>query len=126
MGLAALLDGDLAHAKEHLTDSLARYHALKDGHGMAFTLFVLSAVAQRRGEPERCIRLLGAEETLRRATASSRPQRTQETLDSMLAELREAHGEAVVSAWYTEGQLLTRDQAVAYSLSREAEASAAP
>jgi predicted ATPase/DNA-binding SARP family transcriptional activator len=113
----ALQAGDLEAATGYIRDSLARYHALKDGHGIAFTFLILAGIADMEGRAERCIRLLGAEQTLRQATGSARTSGTQAEIDAMLARYRQEQGERVVAAWYVAGQNLTREQLIAFALS---------
>ena len=104
--------GNIERGNQYLIDSLSRYAALRDSHGVAYVLIVLANNANTQGQHERCVSLIGAEESLRRSSGFARLPGLQLGVDQILTQVREANGDALVDAWHAAGQRLTLEGAV--------------
>jgi tetratricopeptide (TPR) repeat protein len=129
IGFVACRQGDLGLARAHLEESLCIFREGGYTAGLLRSLErfgVLAAAAAAPGQKEcnatgmlRAARLLGAAEGLREATAMplSLPERQGQAQD--IEVVRAALGEEGFAAAWTEGGVMTLEQAIAYALEQE-------
>jgi ATP/maltotriose-dependent transcriptional regulator MalT len=119
LGWVALLRGDLEQAKALLKESLALCRELDDKTLASDRLERLACVAGARGEAARAARLFGAAGALREAIGvpPDPPMRTMEEPYLLGARSQLEEG-AWTKAW-EEGQAMSMDRAIEYTLSDE-------
>ncbi len=91
---------------------------LGDQENAILCLEAFAYLAQSCSLPERAARLLGANETLRRAIGFARSQPMQADHDSAIAQLTGQLGEAAFQAAWAEGSTMAYGQAIAYAVDR--------
>jgi hypothetical protein len=70
-------------------------------------------------EPQRAVKLLGAAEILRERTQSSMTDHEQIEYGRSVAQLRALLGETELKSLWSEGRLMTMDQAIQFALGHE-------
>jgi tetratricopeptide (TPR) repeat protein len=107
---------DLASARELFVNSLNALRQLDHKRGIARVLEGFAYLAQRRGLFDRALRLAGAAAAIRRAHgAVARPEQ-EAVLERSLEPSWTAFGPAAAQQFWSAGEQLTLDQAVAYAL----------
>lgn len=124
MGDLALDMGDLASAREHHFVSLQRSWAAGDKRGSAHGWEGMAKLAAVEGDTERALRLAGAAAALRLACRAALPPSWRARLEYSLDPARQTLGAAAAAAAWTEGDVMSPDEAMAYALG--AAASLAP
>jgi tetratricopeptide (TPR) repeat protein len=111
--------GDYARAMTFYQESLRLRQERGDMLTIACSLEDFAGLAERQGQPERAVRLLGAAEavceTIGRTPPAGHAPEYERTVDAAHAALSE---EAFAAAW-EEGRTMTIDQAVGYALGPE-------
>lgn len=116
LGELALDEGNLAGARAYLVEGLAVSRAVGDLQAIASTLEGLAGLAAARHDAARCLRLAGAAAGIREAIGVPGPPDRQARLTRRLAPAREILGERASAAAWAEGQAMTTERAVAYTL----------
>jgi predicted ATPase/class 3 adenylate cyclase len=120
LGSLALAAGDYVTARTRFEESLAIWGETGDSGGIAFLLAGFTELATAKTQPQRALRLAGAAAVLREKhgtpTATSLQARLERTLELVRSAFR---GEDAAAAWWSEGQAMTLEQAIAYALAVE-------
>jgi ATP/maltotriose-dependent transcriptional regulator MalT len=115
MGRVAHDQRDLQRAEALFEESLVMCGDLVGRRGaVAYTLHYLGVVANDQGHYDRAVRLLGAAAALRKVSAVSPPDRSEQ--DHALAELRDALGEEKFTAAWEEGEAMSPEAATELAL----------
>src|SRR5579884_857252 len=117
LGMVALNTGDPAAARARCEESLAIRRELGDKQGIAESMESLASLAAAQGQMQRASRLWAAAQALREAIGSPLPPNEREKHDRNLAIVREALGESAFAIAWEQGQAMTIEQAMAYTLS---------
>jgi non-specific serine/threonine protein kinase len=112
-------EGNYARAGALYRESLLRRRELGDLFALAQALEDLAGLANRQQQPERAIRLLGAQEAFCDTLGARPPVAMLDEYERAIAEGRAALGEAAFAAVWAEGRAMSLAQAVEYALSAE-------
>jgi tetratricopeptide (TPR) repeat protein len=121
----ALVEGDLRGARYLLRTILHSHQTpdapeVKGGFGssrlIANTLATLAGVAGAEGNPIRAVRFLGAAASLQPASNNGVPRPQAEERERLYTMLREAVGDDAFATAWSEGQAMSRDEAITYAL----------
>jgi len=117
LGDVALRQGDIKRAVALSLESLAIFQELgwKQGIGHIGLLF-FAEVACAIGQPERAVRLLGAEQVLREEVGYQIFPTVRADYEQAVAAARAQLGEEAFAAAWAAGRALTLEQALAYAL----------
>jgi hypothetical protein len=116
LGQVAGALGDDERAGVRYREALGVFEPIGDPPGVAFCIEGLAAIARRRGDLVRTVRLYGAAARLRESTASALPLFEKQQVDAAAADLRIALGEVGFAAAWAAGQGLPAERAVAYAI----------
>jgi predicted ATPase len=116
LGHVALARGDTATAQALQTQSLTLHRELGNKAGMVEAVSGLAAVARVTGEPLRSARLFGAVEALRRTLGVPIWPAEQAEYDRQVTALHRQLDETALAQAWTEGRMMTLEQAVAEAL----------
>jgi tetratricopeptide (TPR) repeat protein len=116
LGESALGLGRLDEAARYLAQGLTISQMLGDQANMSWCLAGLGSVAALDEEPERAARLWGTAERLRQAIGCRSAPAARATYERALAAAHAQLSEEAFAAAWTEGQVMTLEQAIAYSL----------
>jgi len=108
--------GELAEALEIYKDLLPKWKELGHRAALAHELECIAYILIRKEEPVRAATLLGAAEALRAAIDSVRTQVEQVEYEKEIAALRAGMEEADFQKHWSEGRVLTMEQAMAQAL----------
>jgi len=131
-GIAATLNnlGDVATSQARYPDAFALYkksllirHELGIGEGIATSLESFAQLANACGHLARAARQFGVAQSLRESIGVSLAPPDHRWHEQSVQEVRDGLGEPVYYAAYSEGRLLTIDEAVSYALSETFERS---
>jgi tetratricopeptide (TPR) repeat protein len=106
------LEGEYATARGHLVESLTLCRETGRYGLTIHTLDSAGHLAQRQGNPERAVRLLGAAAALREAIGEALHTVERAEFEGSLAAARAALGEQKFAAAWAEGQALRLDEAI--------------
>jgi non-specific serine/threonine protein kinase len=117
LGVIHFLEGDLAGARRHLSESLEVFRQLGNKFALATQLDVAAGIALAEARPERALRLCAAADRLRASTLSvTSPPWQERTVKAVIEPARAALGERGDAVW-EEGQAMTLAEAVEYARS---------
>ena len=116
LGWVAMHEGDWQRAVARLGESLEVRKEIEDRGGSAWCLERLAELAIARGKAEKAVRLLSAAAVLRISIGSVIDPVDQPDYQKMRAALRMELGEERFTAIWTEGRVLSLEQAIAYAL----------
>jgi predicted ATPase/DNA-binding CsgD family transcriptional regulator len=119
VGWAALLSGDQERAEGFLTKSLELGEELGAKSTVSESLEGMACAAGIKGQDERAARLFGAAQTLQKATGYHQAPAQRALREPYLSAARAQLDEAAWEAAFAEGQAMTFEEAVEYSLSTE-------
>ena len=114
IGIADMLEGDLANAGRHYRRALAIFHEAGDVSGYTLVLDGFSAVAFLAGDRQRAAKIAGAVAALERTTGTGLNASNREFSGYSPAPLKT---DPDTAAAYAEGERLTVDDAVAFVMS---------
>jgi DNA-binding SARP family transcriptional activator len=122
----ALARGEYDRATSNFVEGMALSEEMGDLANVAYCLEGLATVAGSRDEAERSAHLFGAAKGLHETIGVPvwtyyQPDRT--LYDQMMADLREALGEAPYEAALSEGRVMSPERAIAYALDKAVPAS---
>jgi DNA-binding CsgD family transcriptional regulator len=117
IGWAAMTTGDLALARESLTESAQLSLATGQRLPMARGLTALGVLALAERDPERAIRLEGAAAALRAELGKAPAGPASQRLDGFFADARQRLGEQAADQLLAEGRALGATAAVRYGIS---------
>jgi hypothetical protein len=111
-------EGNYVRARALYRESLILRQAVGYQIALAQSLEDLAALARRERQPERAIRLLGAEEAFCETLGARPPVAVGAEYERTVAEGRAALGEAggAFAAVWAEGRAMSLDQAIEYAL----------
>jgi DNA-binding CsgD family transcriptional regulator len=112
----AAAQGDAGRAQDEACQALALGHAFLARIDIIDALECLGGLAPGREDLSKGARLLGAADTLRRATGYQRFRLHQARYDAAVQALRAALGDEVFTQAWDEGTALSVDEAVSYAL----------
>ncbi len=115
LGWVAMREGDWNRAVARLGESLEVRREIGDKSGSAWCLERLAEVAMAQGQAEKAVQVFGAAAALRASIGSVIDPVDQPDYKRTLAALHAELGEAPFTAAWTEGSMLTLEQAVAYA-----------
>jgi predicted ATPase/DNA-binding CsgD family transcriptional regulator len=124
IGRAALDEGEVELARWHLTESLRLSQSIGTRAGVAYGLDSLATLASSQGQHSLAVRLAAAASTLREAAGFAPFAGAR--LERYLAPARRQLGEPAVARLWTEGTLLSADEAVALALGPDPGLASAP
>jgi hypothetical protein len=116
LGKIAFEQGDYGRAVTLSGQSLRLCQEMSSKRGIVAGLEELAAVASMMGQPKRAPRLFGAAMALREAIGASLPPGERSTYERLIATARAQLDEATFAMAWTEGHVMTLEQAVAYAL----------
>jgi predicted ATPase/DNA-binding SARP family transcriptional activator len=116
LGNVARRQGDLERATALHRQALELKRALGARRQIAITLEDLAAVAAAEGNATRAARLLGAAAAIRAEIGTPQAIPERNATEQAVAEVRAALGEQAWSAAFSDGLLLSVNQAIAYAL----------
>ena len=108
--------GDLEHAKALYMEALEVHRQLTAPRAVALGLERLAGVAGAQGQPARAAKLLGAAKALRSRLGTPVEATERSVYEQVVAAARQGQSEHVFAVHWTEGSLLTMEQAIAYAL----------
>jgi tetratricopeptide (TPR) repeat protein len=119
-GLAkvASVQGDHARAYRFYAECLALRRELGDRAGIATCLEGIATVAEASGRSQQAARLLGAAQALRDAIGASLSPIDMSSCQQITTTVRASLGEAAFASAWVEGQTMSPEQAVTYTLDR--------
>jgi DNA-binding CsgD family transcriptional regulator len=117
IGWAAMTTGDLALARESLTESAQLSLATGQRLPVARGLTALGVLALAERDPERAIRLEGAAMALRAELGKAPASPASQRLDGYFADARKRLGDQAADRLLAEGRALGRTAAVRYGIS---------
>lgn len=120
LAVASRRQGQHRHAEQYWRECLLVGRPTDDTWYMSLAMDAMATVSLARGDHAAAARLFAAAEGARLASgrpALSSPPTQFEAPDSALAELRTIVGETAFRTWWLEGQVLSRDEAIARALS---------
>jgi hypothetical protein len=109
-------EGNSLQARAYYQESLLLRHQLGDKIAIAQSFEDLALLAERMGQWERAIRLLGAQEAYCETLGTPPSLVDDERYLATITEIHLALGEARFSAVWAEGRALSLAQAIAYAL----------
>jgi predicted ATPase/DNA-binding CsgD family transcriptional regulator len=113
LGWAECLDGQLSDAHAHLIESVELRHELGLNSNIAESLDGLAAVAARRAQPDRALRLAGAAEAIRRRLGQTLPPARRQMRDDWLVPVQRDLGDHATTEAFADGLRLSLDEALA-------------
>ncbi|HLE63763.1 MAG TPA: protein kinase [Pyrinomonadaceae bacterium] len=119
MGEVAQQQQDYSRAAALYAESLAIRQELGDRFFIVSSLHNLAEVACSRKEYERGARLFGAAEALRQMIGAPLPTEKRATFDRYIEEARDALGREDLKASWSEGRVMSLDEAISYALVQE-------
>jgi tetratricopeptide (TPR) repeat protein len=121
LGSLALAEGDYITARARFAESLAISGESGSRLAIPFLLADFAELVTAEGQPRRALRLAGAAAALRAKYGTPHTFSLQARLERTLELVRSAfRGEDAAAAW-SEGQVMTLEQAIAYALSLDVE-----
>ncbi len=117
-GAIALRKGSLRQAFDLLSESMSILREMGDRENAILCLEAFSYIAKGSQLPDRAARLLGANETLRKAIGFTRAQAMQTDWDLAVSELASQLGKPAFEAAWVAGSSMTYDQAISYAIDR--------
>jgi len=108
--------GDHAKAKSLHMEALEIHRKLESPRAVALSLERLAGVAGAQGQPARAAKLLGAAEALRTWLGTPVEATERSVYEQVVAAARHGQSEHTFAALWTEGGLLTMEQAIAFAL----------
>jgi hypothetical protein len=120
MGEVAQQQEDYRRAAALYAESLSLRKELGDRFFIVSSLHNLAEVACSRKNYERGARLFGAAEALREMVGAPLPNAKRADFDRYVQEARDALGRADLKTSWTEGRVMSLDQAIEYALTQEA------
>ncbi len=117
-GAIAWKKGNYPQAFDLLSEAMIVVQELGDQENAILCLEAFAYLAQSCSLPERAARLLGANETLRRAIGFARSQPMQADHDSTVTQLTGQLGKATFQAAWEEGSRMVYGQAIAYAVDK--------
>jgi hypothetical protein len=111
-----MLQGDDERAMTILSESLALRMEMNDAGGIAWCLEKLAAMAHRRGENSRAVKIFGAAAALRESVNSVIERGEQPHYEALMGQLRAELSAADFDTHWTAGRALTVEQAVEFAL----------
>ena len=124
--LAALVGGDFRQADALAKATIEKSRRLGIGHYAASCLAIFGASATLQGQPVRAVRLLGAEDSLRKAMGIPRMPVELAFYEPYVAATRDQLDEAAWEAAWQEGRAMGLDEAIDYALSEKEQSSSKP
>jgi len=118
LGFVLLHFDEIGRARDLLAEGLALGEEV-GGEDVAFYLTGFASVANRQGQPLKAATLVGAADALRAARGRPIDPGDLPDYEELMATLRAQLGQEVLAAAYAKGQALSREEAVALSLSDE-------
>ncbi len=119
MGEVAQQQQDYRRAASLYAESLAIRNELGDRFFIVSSLRNLAEVACSRKNYERGARLFGAAEALRETIGAPLPAEKRATFDRYMEEARDALGRADLKASWSEGRVMSLEDAIQYALGRD-------
>ena len=116
LGIVTLRQGDYQRAEGFFTESLRLSRETGFRWITTECLVGLASVSNAQGNYDRAARLFGAAEAQRESIGHRPSPQDQADYDRHLASTRKGLGEAVFASAWTEGQAMTREQAIEYAL----------
>ncbi|HJR81086.1 MAG TPA: BTAD domain-containing putative transcriptional regulator [Anaerolineales bacterium] len=116
LGYLALYRGNITEAHEIFTETVKSFFNDKNEIGIAFTLEGMAGLFVVIAKPAIAAQLIGWADALRERVGDPRPALEQAEVDKSIAACIIKMGEAAFSDAYDEGQKMSLDEAVAYSL----------
>jgi non-specific serine/threonine protein kinase len=116
LGMLAFLERQLEQANALHKESLKHKAKVLDKLGLAFSFEGLAQVAAAQEQPERAAILWGAAEQLRHLLGIPLEPSRRSLYTSLIPTAREQLGAEAFAAAWTEGQIMTLEQATAYAL----------
>jgi hypothetical protein len=113
LGDLARAHGDVTAASAHYRESLGLCAKTADPHSTAYSLQGLAALASMRGDGHGAAVLYAAAEALRERISSPMAPNQRGEHDPVIAEVRQAMGEAAFARAWSLGRSLSPEQAVA-------------
>jgi predicted ATPase len=118
LGLALVGRGDVEGAAEHLSEALTLF-ATTGSVAASEALNGLAAVANRKGNPRRAARLLGASNRVVKESGRPRDAYEASLYEDTLAAAHATLGDQAVAQRLAEGERMPRNDAIAYALETE-------
>lgn len=115
-GYFVLRQGDITQARDILTESMREFSTEKIEQGVVFALEGMASLFVVVGKPENAARLIGWSDAMREKINDRRPLFEQADVDKIIAACLAKMGEVAFSDAYDEGQNMSLDEAVAYTL----------
>jgi tetratricopeptide (TPR) repeat protein len=116
LGLLHQSQGNTGAAHPLHIESLQVQQEIGDKDGITSSLESFGCLATARGEFERAARLWGAAEALREESGAERAVDEKEFLDQTMTAARAAVGDSAFTAAWSEGRILSCEQAVEFAL----------
>ena len=116
IGRVRFARGELEAAEAHFLESLELVRRIGDQRSLADWLEGWARGCIARGEPSRCVLLLGAADALREAIGAARAPDYRRWYDELLASAASSLTAEAVESSLTAGRLLTPDAAVVEAL----------
>jgi predicted ATPase/Tfp pilus assembly protein PilF len=117
-GAIALKKGNYRQAFDLFSEAMSILQQLGDKENAILCLEAFAYIAKGWRLSDRAARLLGADETLRKAAGFTRSQPMQADYDSTIAELTSQLGKHAFEAAWFEGSKMTYDEAITYAVER--------
>jgi predicted ATPase/class 3 adenylate cyclase len=118
LGLALVGRGDVEDAAEHMSEALTLF-ATTGSVAASEALNGLAAVANRKGNPRRAARLLGASNRILKESGRPRDPYEASLYEETLAAAEELLGDQAAEQLLAEGERMPRRDAIAYALEAE-------
>jgi len=116
LGYLAWYRGDIIEAHEIFTETMQSFFKKKNEIGVVFNLEGMGGLSVAVGKPEVAAHLIGWADMVREKLSDPRPPLEQADVDKIITACLAKMGEVAFSDAYEEGQKMTLDEAVAYSL----------
>jgi hypothetical protein len=112
LGCVAVIEGDLAQARERLEQALALSEKVGSGAARAYALEGFAILAAAANRPKTAVRLVGAATALRASLHHPISPAEHAVLERWLGPARNRLGEAATAAAWRAGQALSAQQAI--------------
>lgn len=117
LGRLEIAEGNVSAAHTHLTESLKIFRDRSDELGILRSLLGFGWLAAKRARWERAVRLLGAEESLRKEMSWPEPPDWKTERYFIVQGAHKTLDETAFNAALAKGRVMTWEQAIEYSLS---------
>jgi predicted ATPase len=116
LGFALIAVNEVAQAKTCFTESLELWQLMGNRRGLIHSLIGLGGIAANSGQPDRAARLLGAVDSLSRQTLFVAYGLDRARYERTVEQARTQMDEATWNAAFSNGQMITLEQALEYAL----------